>query len=76
MVRVDCVKDVGVTLDSKLYFHNHVDNIHSHVLKLLGIISYIMYISSLDSLKFYILPLFGPSLRMPLSPGITLLGRF
>jgi hypothetical protein len=24
----DCIKDLGVTLDSKLYFHCHVDFVH------------------------------------------------
>jgi hypothetical protein len=52
IVRTDCVKDLGVTLYSKLHFHRHVDYIHSQTLKLLGLIRFIAYnFSSLDSLK-------------------------
>jgi hypothetical protein len=38
MVRTDYVKYLGVMLDSKLYFHRHVDCLHSQALKLLGLI--------------------------------------
>jgi hypothetical protein len=47
----DCVKDLGVWLDNKLYFHHHVNYIFSVVSKLLGLINFITYnFSSLDSL--------------------------
>jgi hypothetical protein len=47
----DCIKDLGVMLDSKLYFHSHVYYVHSQRLRILGIIRYITYnFSSLDSL--------------------------
>jgi hypothetical protein len=35
------VKDLGVLLDSKLYFHHHVDYISAQGLKMLGLIRYI-----------------------------------
>jgi hypothetical protein len=38
IVRADCVKDIGVMLDSKLHFHRHIDYLYSHALKLLGLI--------------------------------------
>lgn len=31
----DCVKDIGVTLDSKLYFHQHVNFTVTHTLNLI-----------------------------------------
>jgi hypothetical protein len=41
--RSQCVKDLGILLDSnsKLYFHHHVDYISSQGLKMLGLILYI-----------------------------------
>jgi hypothetical protein len=52
IVRNDCVKDLGVMLDSKLHFHRHVDYLHSQALKLLALIRFITNnFSSLDSLK-------------------------
>jgi hypothetical protein len=51
IVRTDCVKDLGVMLDSKLHFR-HIDNLYSRALKLLGLIRFITYnFSSLDCLK-------------------------
>jgi hypothetical protein len=41
ILRSQCVKDLGVLLDSKLCFHHHVDYISSQVLKMLGLIRYI-----------------------------------
>jgi hypothetical protein len=41
ILRSQCVKDLGVLLDSKLYFHHHVDYISSQGLKMLGLILYI-----------------------------------
>jgi hypothetical protein len=34
----DSVKDLRVFLDSKLYFHNHINFIFSHCIKLLGLV--------------------------------------
>jgi hypothetical protein len=51
ILRTDCMKDLGVMLDSKLYFHSHVDYVHSQGLRILGLVRYIAYnFSSLDSL--------------------------
>jgi hypothetical protein len=45
----DCIKDLGVTLDSKLYFYRHVDFVYSQALRTLGLICYVTYnFSSLD----------------------------
>jgi hypothetical protein len=41
ILRCQCVKDLGVLLDSKLYFHHHVDYISAQGLKMLGLIRYI-----------------------------------
>jgi hypothetical protein len=41
IIRTDCVKVLGVVLDSKLNFHRHVDNLQSETLKLLGLIRFI-----------------------------------
>jgi hypothetical protein len=46
MMHCDCVKDLGVWLDIKLYFHHHVNYIFSIASKLLGLVNF----SSLDSL--------------------------
>jgi hypothetical protein len=52
IVQTDCVKDLGVMLDSKLHFHRHVDYIHSRALKLLEVIRFVARnVSSLDTLK-------------------------
>jgi hypothetical protein len=51
VVRSQCVKDLGVLLDCKLYFHQYINRIFSQSLKLLGMIRYITsYFSTLDSL--------------------------
>jgi hypothetical protein len=51
ILRSDCIKDLGVMLDSKLYFHCHVDFVYSQALRTLGLIRYITYnFSSIDSL--------------------------
>jgi hypothetical protein len=51
ILRSDCIKDLGVMLDSKLYFHHHVDFVHSQALRTLGLIRYATYnFSSLDCL--------------------------
>jgi hypothetical protein len=49
--RSQCVKDLGVLLDCKLYFHQHIDYIFSQGLKMLGFIWYIKSsFSTLDSI--------------------------
>jgi hypothetical protein len=51
ILRSDCIKDLGVMLGSKLYFHRHIDFVHSQALRTLGLIRYITYnFSSLDFL--------------------------
>jgi hypothetical protein len=37
------VKDLGVYLDSKLHFHDHVNFIFSHCIKMLGLIRSVTY---------------------------------
>jgi hypothetical protein len=37
ITRTDSVKDLGVYLDTKLYFHNQTNFIFSHCMKLLGL---------------------------------------
>jgi hypothetical protein len=54
--RVECIKDLGVMVGSKLYFHSHVDFVYSQALRTLGLIRFITYnFSSLDSLFFCML---------------------
>jgi hypothetical protein len=51
ILRSDCIKDLGVMLDSKLYFHRHVDFVYPQALRTLGLIRYVTYnFSSLDCL--------------------------
>jgi hypothetical protein len=51
ILRAECIKDLGVMLDSKLYFRCHVDFVHFHALRTLGLIHFITYyLSSSDSL--------------------------
>jgi hypothetical protein len=51
IMRTDCVKDLGVWLYIKLYFHDHVNYIFSVAPKLPGLIYFTTYnFSSLDSL--------------------------
>jgi hypothetical protein len=48
---IDCVKDFGVMLDSKLYSHRNIDGVYCNVLKLREITRFVTYnVSSLDSL--------------------------
>jgi hypothetical protein len=46
IVRTDCVKDLGVVVDSKLHFLRHVYYLRPQALKLLGLIHFIKYNSS------------------------------
>jgi hypothetical protein len=49
--RTDSIKDLGVFIDSKLHFHNHVDYIFSQCIKLLGLVRAITFpFSSIGSL--------------------------
>jgi hypothetical protein len=51
ILRVECIKDLGIMVDSKLYFHCYVDLVYSQALRTLGLIRFITYnVSSLDSL--------------------------
>jgi hypothetical protein len=51
ILRADCIKDLGVYIDSKLHFHQHVDFLFSHTMKLLWLIRTITFsFSILDSL--------------------------
>jgi hypothetical protein len=38
ILRTDCIRDLGVYIDCKLYFHQHVDHLFSHAMELLGLI--------------------------------------
>jgi hypothetical protein len=52
VARSQCVEDLGVLLDCKLYFHQHGDYILSQGLKMLGLIRYITSsFSTLESLS-------------------------
>jgi hypothetical protein len=51
VLRSYCKKALGVMLESKFYFHHHVEFVYSQALKTLGLIRYITYnFSSLHSL--------------------------
>ncbi|PNF19683.1 hypothetical protein B7P43_G05097 [Cryptotermes secundus] len=51
ILRTDSIKDLGVLIDSKLHFHQHVDILFSQTMKLLGLIRTITFsFSTLDSL--------------------------
>ncbi|PSN54165.1 hypothetical protein C0J52_06846, partial [Blattella germanica] len=41
--RTTCINDLGVLLDSKLYFHSHVDYLFSTSIKMLGLIRVITF---------------------------------
>jgi hypothetical protein len=46
-----CITDLGLMVDSKLYFNCHVDFVYSQALSILGLICFITYnFSSSDSL--------------------------
>jgi hypothetical protein len=44
ILRSDCIRDLGVMLDSKLYFHCHVDFVYSQALRTLGLIRLLLII--------------------------------
>jgi hypothetical protein len=45
ITRSQCVKDRGVLLDCKLYFHHHIDYMFSQGLKILDLIRYIIVVA-------------------------------
>jgi hypothetical protein len=50
MSRTDCIRDLGVFIDTKLHFHQEEDNIFSQAIKLLGLIQTLTFsFSSLHS---------------------------
>jgi hypothetical protein len=58
------IKDLGVFLDSKLHFHNHVDYVFSECIKLLGLIRSTAYsFSSLECLRVLYPTLVRPRLE-------------
>jgi hypothetical protein len=60
----DCTKDLGVMLDSKLYFYRHVDFVHSQALRTLGLIRYVTYnFSNLDCIVVLYNSLIRPELE-------------
>jgi hypothetical protein len=64
ITHTDCIKDLGVFIDSKLYFHCHVDYIFSQSIKLLGLIRNITFsFSTLDSLLILYFSLVRPKLE-------------
>jgi hypothetical protein len=56
ITRTDSIKDLGVFIDIKLHFHNHVNHIFSHSIKLLGLVRSINFtFSSLECMhRLYI----------------------
>jgi hypothetical protein len=68
ILRSQYVKDLGVLLDSKLYFHRHIDYISSQGLKVLGLILSPLLIAIL----FCIPPLYGQNWNMHPLPGTPL----
>jgi hypothetical protein len=56
LIRTDSIKDLGIFLDSKLQFHDHVNHVFSHCINLLGLVRSITFtFSSLDFMhKLYI----------------------
>jgi hypothetical protein len=63
-LRAEYIKDLGVILDSKLYFHCHVDFVYSQALRTLGLIRFITYnFSSLGSLVVLCLALIRSTLE-------------
>jgi hypothetical protein len=62
--RTNCVKDLGVFIESKLYCHSHVDYILSQSIKLLGQIRNITFsFSTLDNLLILYFSLVRPKLE-------------
>jgi hypothetical protein len=63
ILRSDWIKDLGVMLDSKMYFHCHVNFVYSQELKTLGLTRYVTNnVSSLSCLVISYNPLIGSKL--------------
>jgi hypothetical protein len=56
ITRTDCIKDLGVLIDNKLHFHEHINHIFSQCIKHLGLIRTITFnFSSLECmLRLYV----------------------
>jgi hypothetical protein len=39
ILRIDCIRDLGVHVDCKLHFHHHVDFLFSYAVKLLELMA-------------------------------------
>jgi hypothetical protein len=64
ITRTDCIKDLGIFIDSKFYFHSHVGYIFSQSIKLLGLIRNITFsFSTLGSLLIFYFSLVRPKLK-------------
>jgi hypothetical protein len=70
--RSQCVKDLSALLDCKLYFHQHINYIFSHDLKVLGLIRYIASRLLIAVWFRIVVASFRPSLSMHLSCGTLL----
>jgi hypothetical protein len=71
ILRADCIKDLGVYIDSKLHFHQHVDFLFSHTMKLLGLIRTITFsFSTLDSLLMLYIAIVRSKLEYAALTGI------
>jgi hypothetical protein len=64
IMRTDCITDLGMLLDSKLFFHHHVDCIFYKSLKTLGLVHMLTYsFSTTDSLLLLYVTLVRPMLE-------------
>jgi hypothetical protein len=64
ITRTECIRDLGVQIDSKLRFHNHVDYVFSQTIRLLGLIRSVTFsFSSLQSLLMLYCTLVRPKLE-------------
>jgi hypothetical protein len=64
ITRTECIKDLGVQIDSKLHLHHHVDYIFSQGIRLLGLIRTVTSsFSSLQSLLMLYYTLVRPKLE-------------
>jgi hypothetical protein len=72
ILRSDCIKDLGVTLNSKPNFHCHVDSVYPQALTALQLIHFITHFTPSQSSLILYIALFQSKLSMPLSYGIIL----
>jgi hypothetical protein len=64
ITQTECIKDLGVQIDSKLHFHHHVDYIFSQANRLLGLIRTVTFsFSSLQSLLMLCYTVVRPKLE-------------